>query len=202
MYHNFSSRYRLQYTQDGVCGGYIQTGITYTSGCANKNLPGVDRIWLGSLDTISAITVSSTNVITGITMSGTAKLYRFLVAPYSASVDEPATIDTAKLVSYLSPLLNMALGKKQTSTRNIIEDMRSAKVAGVYKDLNGIYWAFGLNSIDGVSVGVGADILSLSGPSGKAKTDDAGYFLSIGYDSTYLMREVSAAAVAAVVNTL
>jgi hypothetical protein len=199
----FSSQYIFQRSLDGDCGSYLATGITYTSTCGNQNLPGIDRFWLASMDCISAVTYNVNNVITAVTMSGTAKMFRFLPAPYSASVAEPGTVDISKLLSYASPSLSVALGRKQTVTRNVVQDMRSKKLGGILKDNNGIYWGFALDAVDsGVSAGRGADVTAFDAPSGKAKTDDAGYTLTISYDSPYLMREVSAAAVAAVVDRL
>jgi hypothetical protein len=193
----------MQRSLDGVCSGYLSSGIDVDSNCLNANLPGIFRVYLAAMDTISAVTYNANNIITGITMSGTSKLFRFKVASYSASFTQPGTVDIEKLLSFASPSLQLNLGKLTTTSRNVLEDLRKNTIGGIIETNNLDYYGFGLDAVDnGQTAGRGARVTAFDASSGRLKNDVAGVSVTLGYDSPYTMREVTVASLAAIVNTV
>lgn len=121
----------------------INAGIQYT--CATGT-PGLKAVWLQSIDLLSGMSISAGNVITGITMSGTAKLYKFSSPKFTASFDETPNLNEENGCFGITPRIEFRSVGRTTALRDSFLAIGTSKMVALVLDNADRYWLVGATS--------------------------------------------------------
>ena len=173
------------------CYGIISTG--YTQNCLN-GVGGIyeNEVYWASYDAISAITANSSNVITALTMSGTAKFWRVKQLKNAAAVEEKFTVDAeAGTLSY-QQTMKFKLAHRTTESRNLVATAAPQKSAFIVKEkATGSYWLIGDD------IGLYLDAASV-GTSGQQINNFNGWDMVFVGDATVPAREIQSSVVTSI----
>lgn len=119
---------------------FLNTG--YTLSCLDST-PGVKNVYLSNIDYISGFTLSSGNVITGVTMSGAATFYRFQSPKFTASFEETINLNEENGVFSVTPSIAFRLLKRTTTLRDMLLKVGKGKMVAIVENQDGRYWLVG-----------------------------------------------------------
>ena len=173
------------------CYDIISTG--YTQNCLN-GVGGIyeNEFYWASFDAISATTVSAGNVITALTMSGTAKFWRIKQLKNAAAVEEKITSDAeAGTLSY-QQTVKFKLARRTTEARNLVATAAPQKSAFIVKEK-----ATGSYFLIGDDIGLYIDPASMGTTSQKINEFSGWDMIFVG-DSTFPSREIQSSVVAGI----
>lgn len=174
------------------CYQIISTG--YTSNCLN-GVGGIyeNEVYWASYDAVSALTANTSNVITALTMSGTAKFWRIKQLKNAAALEEKPNPDAeAGTLSY-TQTMKFKLNRRTTEARNLVATAAPQKSCFIVKEK-----ATGSYFLIGDDIGLYIDGGS-NGTTGQKINEFSGWDLVFVGDSTIPAREIQSSVVTGIV---
>lgn len=150
----------------------------------SASVGGIKEVYIAQYTDISAVTVTSGNMITAITaISGATKPFkRFQFRKQTGSMTSTLNVDEVAGINYVSTELNLVFTKMETKKRIEMSALSVGQLAVIVKDGNNKYWYLGYN--DYVSATAGA------GNTGTAKGDSNSYTITLRDESDSFPFEV------------
>lgn len=109
-----------------------------------KDTGGIKEVYIADRNNISTLTLSATTqVITGITMSGSTKWYRYSMNAQTGNLSSKITNSTENNTSYVESTLNLVFAKMSATKRIELESLRLGELAVIVRDNNDVYWYLG-----------------------------------------------------------
>jgi hypothetical protein len=174
------------------CSEVLDTG--YANNCLNGR-GGVyeNEVYIQVFDAVSATSVSSTGIITGVTMSGTAKFVQIKQLKYAAANEEAFNVDPETGTLSYTVTAKFKMNRKTTTSRNMVEKYSNKPCVLLMREkATGSYWMFGDD------LGLYVDKAS-KGTSGQKINEFNGFDMVFIGDSTYMAREVSSSIISSIV---
>ena len=160
----------------------------YSVDCRDS-IGGIKKLYITNFNNVTALTLTS-DVITGITMSGTTKFWGYeQVKETSNYVEAIQNSDVNGTLGY-ETTLTAVFNKSDTPLRNQIRLLAQGALMIIIQDRNGKFWMMGQYA--------GAEMAPSSHTSGTTMGDRNGYELSFISKENLPMYEVTLAAVQAV----
>ena len=162
----------------------ILAGITLD--CASS-VGGIKEVYIANYDDVDFVEMDG-DLITGFSMSGTAKFKKYEFRKQTGSMTSTLNVDETAGVNYVSTELNLVFTKMETSKRVEIAALAVGQLAVIVKDGNNKYWYLGYN--DYVSATAG------SANTGTAKGDSNNYSITLKDESDSFPYEVAESVIA------
>lgn len=170
------------------CSSITLAGITMD--CASS-LGGIKRVWLTQYG--ATVTVDeSTNMISSISIPESNEWYEYQFRKGTGSLTSTLTVDETAGTNYVTNELALVFTKMETAKRIEIAALSVGHLCAVVEDSNGKYWFLGKDDYVSASAGTGV--------TGTAKGDQNAYTITLSTDSESYPYELSAEAIAQVVN--
>lgn len=117
---------------------------TYNSYTCDNSSPGIDTCYLINCSNVTGVTISSGNVITSITTTGSSTFYE--ARPYTETMDASAigTVNANGNVTFLHNL-KFKLNAVTTESRDLGFALFRANTYAIVKTTSGKYWFYGLS---------------------------------------------------------
>lgn len=183
----------------------VTSGLTLSC-TRGSNVGGISTVWITSLPVLTATTETAAHVISALqvqSISGTNQFFKYELLRESGEWNETIQADPTKGVLYYESEIKLFFSKRQTTTRNQIMLMAKNRLAVILEDNNGTLWLPAIDSIGTTAIFGGLDVdKGSTANTGKAAADQNGYNIVLRGISKDMSREVSAAAVALVVDSL
>jgi hypothetical protein len=172
------------------CSEFLDTG--YANNCLNGKGGLYETEVYGQIyDCVSSTTVSAGNVVTAMTMSGTAKFVQLKQLKYAAASEESFNVDPETGTLSYTQTMKLKLNRHTTTMRNMVEKFSNKPMCFIVKEkASGAYFLLGDDL--GLYVDKASKITS-----GQKINEFSGADLVFVGDSTYLAREISSSVVAA-----
>jgi len=151
---------------------------------------GIVEALIANRDDVASVAVTS-NVISAITMVGSAKFKRYAFARNTGSLSSNYTIDQATGVRYVASDLVLQFNRMETAKRVEISALAQNDLVVIVKDANGLYWYLGKDEAVNATAG--------DGLTGTARGDRNGYSITLQDNSLEMPYEVDADIVDALV---
>lgn len=165
------------------------------------SIGGISKIYLANVDDVSGFTVSTDSastlyddgveVITAITMSGSAKFQEFTVRKNTASFTSTLTVNDNGS-SYVSTALSYVMPRMDAAKRAAMNSLIMAEAVAIVLDCNGKYWMLG-DKTNPLTNTAG------TGETGTAKSDANQYTVELTAEQSFWPLEVTSTAVASVI---
>ena len=164
----------------------------------DPSMGGITKIYLANADEVSAVTIGTASTlsdegITAITMSGSAKFQEFTVKKNTSSFTSTLTVNDNG-ASYVSTVLSYVMPRMDAAKRAAMQALIMAEALAIVKDANGKYWFIG--DVDSESFLTNT---AGTGETGTAKGDANQYTVELTAETLGYPQEVTADAVAAVI---
>ncbi len=171
----------------------IISGITYT---CQSNTGGAQTVWLTNAENVTGTTTNSIGTVTGITMASSTTFVEFQFNRGGASLTEATVPSIENGTTFTTATLNFKIPKREAAKRAKVQVLLDGqpKIAGIVKDFNGLYWAFGF----GQDNSEGAYLTNLDSGSGVAKTDANQYDITLVAESPKQSPEVDGSIIASI----
>lgn len=159
----------------------ISAGIQFS--CAN-GIPGVKAVWLQSIDLISGFTLSS-DTITALSMSGSAKMYKFSSPKFTQAFDETPNTNEENGCFGITPRIEFRSVGRTTALRNAFLAIGTSKMVALVLDSADRYWLVGCSSSTAPQNDNGLTAVNGTKLTSGMKKDDltGGVFVLEGYTS-------------------
>lgn len=168
-----------------------QTLAGITLDCSN-NMGGIKTVYIANFGDVTTVTKDTEGeIITGITMADGAKFKTYQFRKGTSSMSSELTADETNGLNYVTTNLSLVFTKMETAKRVEMSALSIAQLAVIVLDSNGIYWY--ITPDDYASASAGA------GETGTAKGDRNAYTLTLTAENTTYPIEVTAEAVAEVI---
>jgi len=131
---------------------------------------GVDKIYLTEWSNISSIT-SASGVITAISMASGKKFWEFQVEMEDAAFTEDATVSVENGTTFYAQGLTFSVYKMTAKNRNIVRLLTQNRLAGIVKDMDGVFRLAGETRA--------LHLTAAAGATGKASGDKNGYTITL-----------------------
>lgn len=105
----------------------------------SKTIGGVETIYLASSSTISGITEDINSVITGITMSGSAKFYEYEMTQETANYTDNPTPELANGSLFYEQILTLVFNRANSTLRNQLKIIAEGVTSAIVKTRSGQY---------------------------------------------------------------
>lgn len=156
----------------------------------DNNSGGIVAFYIIPADYVTGFT-SSAGVITGASLSGSAKFVEYQFNRNTGNFDEIPTINLQNGSTFYAQTINLQLARREAVKRQSLLLIASGQpdLTLIVKDSNGLYWGFGF----------GEDKVNLTGGgggSGTAKADLNGYSLVFTAEASEPAYEVDDAIIA------
>lgn len=143
----------------------------------SRGIGGVQTVYIAHTEDISSYTLDGSGIVSGITMSGSAKFYEFKMEKETALFTNPPIGNVANGSQYFDEVLTIVFNKPEAATLSQISILAKANVSAIVKTNNGDFRFLGSQN-DGLVLNGG------EGGSGTAAGDRNGYSLQFrGYAS-------------------
>lgn len=142
----------------------------YTLGCRDS-VGGIKTVRFAEFSTVTGVAVSSGNVVTGVTLSGSTKFWRYELPKQTSQFTETATGSSENGTVFYQQDLQIVLNKMDASLRNELRLLSRARLIAIVEDRNGNFWMLGRNN--------GLELTTGTSQTGTAMGDRN------GYDMTY-----------------
>lgn len=171
----------------------IISGITYN--CLT-NVGGASNVWLTNYENITGYTANSIGTVTAVSLSAGTSFVEFQFNRGGASLAEETTINIENGTTFNAATLTFRIPRREAAKRAKLQILLDGqpKVAGILKDFNGLYWAFGF----GQDNSEGAYVTALTDGTGVAKTDANQYEVTLVAESPKMSPEVDAAIITSI----
>lgn len=138
-----------------TCTRYNQT---IAEACRNSQ-PGIKSIWLANYSDVTGYVFSgSTDIVSGVTMSGSTTFYKVAVNKQVASVMDTGTVNVQNGVSISKPSLSFKVQGFSEEVRKMYEQLMQATVIAVVQTIDLNYYILGLtNGLDAVEITYGTE---------------------------------------------
>ncbi len=173
------------------CYNIINTG--YTQNCLN-GVGGIyeNEVYWASFDAVSGVTANTSNVVTGVTMSGSAKFWRIKQLKNAAADEESINVNPENGTLAYEQSMKFKLARRTTESRNLVALGAPQKSSFIVKEkATGTYWLIGDD------IGLYID-KSSKGTSGQKIDEFNGWDLIFIGDSTFAAREIQSSVVATI----
>jgi hypothetical protein len=177
---------------------FLTTG--YTLSCLDST-PGVKNIYLANIDNVTGFTLSSGNVITGITMQPATFFYRFQSPKFTASFEETINLNEENGVFSVTPTIAFRLLKRTTALRDMLLKVGKSKLLAIVENQDGRYWLVGATTPTSPQNDNGLVASEGSLTSGVARDDFAGLNLTLTGYQDVPSYEISSGIIAGITTT-
>lgn len=155
------------------------------------NTGGVDTIYITNWSNVTDYALDATEIVTGITMSGSTKFYEFKPNKNSGHFTQNTTTSPENGTVSTEQTITIMTNKNEADKRNLIKLLAQSEMIAIVKDRNGKYFLLGAE--------FGLTLTGTSYDSGKLIGDANAWTLTLVGGEKFPANEVSAAAVAAVI---
>lgn len=155
--------------------------------CAS-NIGGIRRVWLHLFEKDIFTLDSGATQVEAIT--ATTDWYTYDFRRGTGSLTSNLTVDEASGVNFVQSDLAMQFSRMETIKRTAIASLALAEVVGIVEDMNGKYWALGVDDAMVSTAGVGQ--------TGAARSDANSYQITLTDYSKSYPYEVSAEVIATI----
>jgi len=149
---------------------------------------GIKKVRIAEFATMTGYTLSASNVVTGITMSGDSSFYAYELIKDTSSYEEVTTANNENGTVISEGTLTLIFSKAETSTRNQIRAMAQKDMAIIIEYNDGTYWLIGASR--------GATLATSTNSSGTVLGDRNGYTIVINSREPEQAYEVSSSIIA------
>jgi hypothetical protein len=163
----------------------------YTLGCRDS-VGGIKEIRFIEFALVTGIALSSGNVATGITTSGSAKFWKYQLPKQTSQFTETVNPSTENGTLFYQQDLQVVLNKMDASLRNELLLLAQNRLIAIVLDRNGAYWMLGRNN--------GLELSAGTAQTGTAMGDRNGYDMTFTALEESPMVTVSSGIVAALTN--
>lgn len=154
----------------------------YSFDCRN-NVGGIKRVFIGSRDDVSSISITD-GLVTAVTMASN-QFYTYDLTRESSNFSETVNTNVQNGTTFYAQSLEIVLNKLQVNTRNEIILLGQNRLCIIVEDNNSRYWMLGYKN--------GIDLTGGGSASGTAYGDRNGYTLTFTGSENELAPEVEAA---------
>jgi hypothetical protein len=151
--------------------------------------PGITEFYVCSYNSFSSATINASNVITGITMSGSNTYFYIYDLPQDSSMGVQNINRNPTNGTYaIEQVLTIQMNNLSTFIQNKVKTLMQSKLLGIVKDNQNQYWMFGYQN------GLFAQGTNTAETGQNYLTDKNGYTLSFTAKEPNMAYEVSSAA--------
>jgi len=162
----------------------------YPTQCQD-GMPGIKTIYIANYADFTGYTLDANSVVTGLTLSGSAKFYTFNLNKEAGEFIENINTNATNGTTAYEQVVNLYLSKYQTSLRNQITLLAKSKTIIIFADRNGQFWLGGSEN--------GFNATGGSGVVGKAFLGDAnGWNISLAAQESQPAYEVNSSLIASI----
>ena len=163
----------------------------YTLGCRDS-VGGIKEIRFIEFALVTGIALSSGNVATGITTSGSSKFWKYQLPKQTSQFTETVNPSTENGTLFYQQDLQVVLNKMDASLRNELLLLAQNRLIAIVLDRNDTYWMLGRNN--------GLELSAGTAQTGTAMGDRNGYDMTFTALEESPMVTVSSGIVAALTN--
>jgi hypothetical protein len=163
----------------------------YTLGCRDS-VGGIKEVRFIEFANVTGIAVTSGNVVSGITTSGSTKFWKYDLTKQTSQFTETITPSMENGTIFYQQDLQIVLNKMTAALRNQLRLLGQNRLMAIVLDRNGVYWLLG--SLNGLELSAG------TGQSGTAFGDRNGFDVTFTGMEEQPMREVQSSIIAALTN--
>lgn len=149
--------------------GCTQTLAGIARDCA-ANLGGIRAVYLANFEDVTAVTVTS-DVVTGITMAGSAKFYAYYFNPNTSNFTTTIQANRENGSLFFETVLSLVFPKQDATKRIEVNALAQAGLMAIVTDNNGNNWLLGKDEPMMLTSG--------TAETGTARADRNGYALEL-----------------------
>lgn len=138
---------------------------------------------------MTGVAVTSGNVVSGITTSGSTKFWKYDLTKQTSQFTETVTPSMENGTIFYQQDLQIVLNKMTAALRNELRLLGQNRLMAIVLDRNGVYWLLG--SLNGLELSAG------TAQTGTAFGDRNGYDITFTAMEEQPMREVQSSIIAA-----
>ena len=136
----------------------------------STSMGGISTVYIANYADVTSVT-ASTDKITAITMSSSAKFKQYEFKKGTGSMTSTLTVDPANGINYVTTDLVLAFSRMETAKRIEVAALALGELAVIVKDCNGVYWYLGKDEPVVSSAG--------TGETGTARSDGNKYTVTL-----------------------
>lgn len=163
----------------------------YTLGCRDS-VGGIKEVRFIEFANVTGVAVTSGNVVSGITTSGSSKFWKYDLTKQTSQFTETINADQPNGTIHYQQDLQIVLNKMTAALRNELRLLGQNRLMAIVLDRNGVYWLLG--SLNGLELSAG------TAQTGTAFGDRNGYDITFSAMEEQPMREVQSSIIAALTN--
>ena len=163
----------------------------YTLGCRDS-VGGIKEIRFIEFANVTGIALSSGNVATGITTSGSTKFWKYQLPKQTSQFTETVNPSTENGTLFYQQDLQAVLNKMDAELRNEFRLLAQNRLMAIVTDRNDTYWLLGRNN--------GLELSAGTSQTGTAMGDRNGYDMTFTAIEESPMVTVSSGIIAALTN--
>lgn len=163
----------------------------YTLGCRDS-VGGIKEVRFIEFANVTGVAVTSGNVVSGITTSGSTKFWKYDLTKQTSQFTETINADQPNGTIHYQQDLQIVLNKMTAALRNELRLLGQNRLMAIVLDRNGVYWLLG--SLNGLELSAG------TAQTGTAFGDRNGYDITFSAMEEQPMREVQSSIIAALTN--
>lgn len=173
-------------------------------GC-ESSLGGIRAVYIAKYEDVSAVSVDTEDgstpdnpdvtygMITGISMNGGAKFYKYTFRKETGSMESTLTVNEQAGTNFVTTNINLVFSKMETKKRTEIAALSIGQLSVIVEDMNGKYWLVGAPEDEYVSAS------AATAATGTAKGDANAYNITLTGAGASYPKEVLKSAVDEVV---
>ena len=123
----------------------------YTLGCSQTG--GVNRVWIGNYEQISAYTQDNCGIITGITPTSAITVYEFAQDIQTASLVQTGSYDRSAGTVFYESVLSIKLFGLDCTVRNLLVELGRSPLMAIVESNAGDFYYLGISSAGRTTTG-------------------------------------------------
>ena len=152
---------------------------------------GIDTIYITNWSNVTSYDLDASEIVTGITMSGSTKFYEYKPNKNSGQFTQTVTVSTENGTVGTEQTITLVTSKNEYEKRNLIKLLAQSEMIAIVLDRNGKYFLAGAD--------FGLTLTNTSYDSGKLITDGNSWQLQLVGSEKFPANEISASVVASVI---